>query len=313
MSTFVQVRPSQLSIMIWPLVAAGLLAWWASIQMMLKPNAPLLKTMQATSTEQIESLFDAIDYRWPLNDEQNVPRVLIDPLPVDLNNDVNTERKKALFIRLLLPVIIAENQLIRSQRRFLQHVFANGLPERGGEAATRLDHLARYYRVSGSMEDRAVQRRLLDRVNTLPVALVLAQAANESGWGTSRFVRQGNNLFGQWTFNKQLGLVPLQRSAGQSHRVRVFPSLRDSVRAYMHNLNTHQAYRMLRTLRARYPQLASTHAVRLAAGLQQYSSRGNDYVSEIRRLITDNHLERFDQVSLRHAMPRMARVRQLQD
>ena len=153
----------------------------------------------------------------------------------------------------------------------------------------------------------------ISRLTRSTVALVLAQAAKESGWGTSRFVRQGNNLFGQWTFNKKKGLVPLQRSVGKSHRVRVFPSLRDSVRAYMHNLNTHPAYRELRALRTRYPQLSESHAVTLAAGLQQYSERGMQYVEEVRHLIIANHLERFDQVGLRHGMPRVAMVRPQRD
>ena len=117
----------------------------------------------------------------------------------------------------------------------------------------------------------------------------MAQAANESAWGLSRFAQKGNNLFGQWCFKKGCGIVPGQRNAGANHEVRKFASINDSVASYMHNLNTGRAYKDLRKLRA---TLRSTNAAvdghTLAKGLIKYSSRGKAYVKEIQSMIKTN-------------------------
>jgi Bax protein len=151
-----------------------------------------------------------------------------------------------------------------------------------------------------------VQQRLLRRVDEVPVALALAQAAIESGWGTSRFVHQANNLFGHWTYRHDRGLVPREREAGKTHRVRIFTTLRSSVQAYLHNLNTGRAYRHLRLLRAILREndqpLDGEH---LAAGLLHYSERGQAYVDEVRTLIRSNHLTHFETVRLREGTWRL--------
>jgi Bax protein len=129
----------------------------------------------------------------------------------------------------------------------------------------------------------------------IPPSLVLAQAANESAWGTSRFARRGNNLFGQWCFSQGCGLVPRGRVEGASHEVASFSSPYRSVRSYIQNLNRHPTYQLLRDIRLKArnrDDIASGPS--LAAGLLGYSERGEDYVEEIRNMIRHNNLDYYD-------------------
>ncbi len=156
--------------------------------------------------------------------------------------------------------------------------------------------LARRYRMSPEqVMDEAWFDDLLKRVDQLPVSMVLAQAANESGWGTSRFARQGNNLFGQWCFSSGCGIVPEGRPEGASYEVRRFDSVGDSVAAYFLNLNTHPGYEALRELRRNGRDSESfITGLYLAQGLHVYSERGHEYVEEISSMIRYNDLIRYD-------------------
>lgn len=307
----IQVRVKHIWAVFVPLLLATTLAGWSQMQSVLNTSVPRLKPVYLDSVAHIEWLFDELDFTWPLTNEATVPRLTVTSLPDDLDSQVNKARKKSLFIRMLLPLVLAENERIQAQRRFLQHVFSHPLPAPGSEEARRLQQLSKYYRVTGRWQDSDFQRRLLERVDSVPLALVIAQAANESGWGTSRFAQQANNLFGQWTFDQRQGLVPRERDAGLGHFVRIFPSLRASVRAYLHNLNTHRAYQPLRKLRRqlREQQLA-VNASALVAGLKLYSQRGQHYVEEIRHLIAANRLERLEMMRLRDGSARLVIPRQ---
>ena len=133
---------------------------------------------------------------------------------------------------------------------------------------------------------------LLRRVDVVPVSLALAQAAKESGWGTSRFVREGNNLFGEWCFEEGCGIVPKARAPGRRHEVRSFESPQASVESYLRNINTHPGYRSLRGARkAQRETRKDLSGVALARELSQYSERREDYVTEVRNLIIGNDLE----------------------
>ena len=136
---------------------------------------------------------------------------------------------------------------------------------------------------------------LLVRVDIIPVSLALAQAANESAWGTSRFAREGNNIFGQWCFDEGCGLVPGQRADDASHEVRSFSSVEASVRAYFRNLNTNPTYEYLRELRAQMRMKGKPLDSRaLAQGLLRYSERGHVYISELYDIIRVNDLLALD-------------------
>ncbi len=141
---------------------------------------------------------------------------------------------------------------------------------------------------------------MLSRVDTIPEDLALAQAANESAWGTSRFSLVANNLFGQWTFIPGQGIIPKDRPEGETYEVRKFSTVYDSVRSYLLNLNTHQAYKQLRQLRtASRVNGQNPKGLKLAEGLLRYSTRGEDYVKELQAMIRFNQLSRFTTAKLR--------------
>ena len=243
----------------------------------------------------LERRMQRIDYQWP--PRQAVPLVEVETLPHDLA-ELPVARKKALFFRSLLPIVLAENRRLREERAFLQRALA-AREALGPAGRERLAELQQRYRVEGDLDDPDRRARLLRRVDELPPALVLAQAANESGWGTSRFAREANNLFGMWTYDADLGLVPADRDADARHRVRAYDHLRASVRHYLLTLNRLGAYAELRRLRqAQRRAGGGLDAVELAQGLLPYSERGADYVAEIRSMIRHNRLQRLDQVRL---------------
>ncbi len=158
-----------------------------------------------------------------------------------------------------------------------------------------------YYKLSGDpLHEPKIRRRLLKRVDIIPPGLALAQAASESAYGTSRFSRLANNLFGEWTFAPGTGIVPKDRPEGKTYEIRRFKSIFASVNAYFKNLNTHRAYKNLREkrafLRSEGLPLKSTT---LADGLIHYSIRGEEYVKSIKKIIRQNRLSRLSQVKLR--------------
>ncbi|OUX34142.1 MAG: hypothetical protein CBE20_02230, partial [Gammaproteobacteria bacterium TMED260] len=156
--------------------------------------------------------------------------------------------------------------------------------------------LAEHYDLDTSaLSDREIANELYLRVDKVPVSLALAQAANESAWGTSRFARQGNNIFGQWCYEKGCGLVPRRRPSGATHEVKKFDSIQESVNAYINNINTHPSYGYLRELRARMrDQNRPLDSLGLAVGLGSYSQRGDNYVDEVQNLIMQNQLTERD-------------------
>jgi Bax protein len=136
---------------------------------------------------------------------------------------------------------------------------------------------------------------LLERVDIIPTSLILAQAANESAWGTSKFARLANNYFGQWCFTLHCGMIPSRRDSNKRHEVRKFLSPGDSVRAYLLNLNTNMHYALLRSIRA--DLRSKDKPLRgnlLSMGLVSYSERGHDYIQDIQAMISINSLENDD-------------------
>jgi len=222
------------------------------------------------------------------------------PFPRDLARVTSIPDRKRLFLDALLPVVEAENQRVAGERRWLLHrrqALASG--RLCARERRVLNGLVRDYQLptplippaTGPVPAATVDE-LLVRVDTLPAALVLAQAAMESGWGTSRFVHDGNNLFGQWVTGDTPGLAARAADPDADYRVAAYRTTSHSVRSYLRNINTHRAYRPLRSLRARLrdagrPVDGST----LATGLRAYSQQGDAYVEEIRQIIDDNRLE----------------------
>ncbi|MEJ2690112.1 MAG: glucosaminidase domain-containing protein, partial [Deltaproteobacteria bacterium] len=141
--------------------------------------------------------------------------------------------------------------------------------------------------------------KLLKRVNTIPVSLILAQGALESSWGTSRFTREGNSLFGLWTWSKD-GIIPANREEGKNHKIEAYDSILASLRKYTLTLNRLDAYADFRTIRTK-----SLDSYKLAEGLELYSERGEDYVTDIKKVISSNNLTKFDEVQFPNVLVSM--------
>lgn len=210
----------------------------------------------------------------------------------DFSEYTDVKEKKKAFFGFILPLVHEANARILAERA-LAEKWQQGETLSSSEQK-QLKEILTKYRVT--VEDvNQQQEQLLQKVNILPPSLVLAQAANESAWGNSRFARKGNNLFGQWCFTKGCGIVPGSRNSGAVHEVEVFSTPYGSVSSYMRNLNSHQQYRQLRQLRGQALQNDKPiTGVMLAEGLTGYSERGEEYVHEIQSMIRFNKLEQLD-------------------
>lgn len=218
-----------------------------------------------------------------------VERVTVVP---DFTVYTNVRDKKQAFFSFLAPIVQAENAVIEQAREQLLalvqvHKQTGSLNKK---QLKQLERIANDYNVTVETGDLAATFEvLLRRVDVVPEALALVQAANESAWGTSRFALEGLNFFGQWCFRKGCGLVPDARNEDMTHEVRKFASVNASVRSYLRNINTHPAYFELRRLRAEKRKTgADIRALDLTEGLMSYSERGEDYIHELNSMIRVN-------------------------
>lgn len=230
------------------------------------------------------------------DDGHFVPRIFLARLPNDLHAVPEVELKKTVFFKTMLPLVLQENERILKDRKRLIRLRVEKNLGNKLEARDRLwlAVLAERYKVK---DDNI--NELLRRVDVVPPSLAMAQAAEESGWGTSRFAQVGNALFGQWTTAGGDGIVPEDRPDGMDHKVRKFGTLTQSVAAYMRNLNTHRAYREFRrTRQSDRRKGAALDGYDLAATLSSYSARGDEYISSIRSIIDANALRALDEAKL---------------
>lgn len=250
-----------------------------------------------------EHILEDLGYN-PKNFKQNVPvpRVYLTEMP-EAMNDMPVRQKKNLFVATMLPLILFSNEMILEERKKIEELqirFDNN--ERFSPDQIKwLKTMLRHYRIklSNPLSEKAFER-LLRRVDVIPPSLALAQGAIESGWGTSRFVQEGNAIYGQWTWDDDHdGIVPEERDEGKSHRIRAFDHLLQSVRAYSLNLNTHNAYRQFRVMRAhtRHANEAVSGPL-LVHGLIDYSERKEHYVEELEQIIRVNRLQKYDAAML---------------
>ncbi|RTR33793.1 glucosaminidase domain-containing protein [Shewanella atlantica] len=214
----------------------------------------------------------------------------------------NIAEKKQAFFDYLRPSIRLQNGIIKDERNFLQRSkqhLEDGLLLTDAELY-RIEKIANKYQYSSRSINTSTLDKLLVRTDTIPESMVLIQAANETGWGSSRFAKEGLNFFGQWCFRKGCGLVPQSRTAGMSHEVAVFDSVEASVASYMRNLNSNAAYSLLRSIRADLrAQNKQPQASELVWGLVNYSERQEAYIDELlemlrqnKQYLVENHEER---------------------
>lgn len=212
----------------------------------------------------------------------------------DFASILDVREKKETFFAFIKEMVDVENQSLAETRSWL--ISIKDKPELSSEEEIRLLDLVNRYKVD---EQSATNGQLFDellmKVDEIPVSLALAQAANESAWGTSRFALDANNYFGQWCFTAGCGLVPERRPEGASYEVRKFESPLHSVRSYIHNLNSSHHYGDLREIRMNLRAMGKpVTGTILAQGLSAYSVRGVEYVNELVRMIEGNDLLRYD-------------------
>jgi len=245
----------------------------------------------------IASFFVGFFYPTPTQLLSNVPGSSSEfsvnsPLP-DFSQYADVQKKKTDFFAFLLPKIKQSNTNILKERNTVLNLIEK-LPQLSKSELSTLAVLKTKYEVELDSEEEALAL-LKRRVDIIPASLALAQAANESAWGTSRFARKGNNLFGQWCYVQGCGIIPKQRHGKQRHEVAKFNSILDSIESYMRNLNSQAAYKKLRTLReeAREDEDIITGML-LAKGLWSYSTRREAYIHEIQAMIKQNQLQRYN-------------------
>lgn len=260
-----------------------------------------VRIFEPRTVVELEDAFDR--YRYDMGQLQaGVPPLIFGSLPNELAEISSSSRKKALFVQTLLPMVLLANREIAEERAELlklAEIIANKQELKNWQIH-RLATLQQRYAITGKPTSQNTLAQLQRRIDQVPAGLALAQAANESAWGTSRFSQQGNNLFGEWTFSPGTGIIPAGRPEGATYEVRRFDTLYDSIRSYLRNLNTHSAYADFRQIRTEARERGEKlSGVALAEGLTRYSTRREAYVLDLQNLIRQNNLQRYTLVSLR--------------
>ena len=238
------------------------------------------------------NLFDDLDYDLKgVRAGQKVKPIYLTKLPKDLKTLGDTKTKRDLFIKIILPLILDENKKITEDRKKLFKILGKNFNTIGERVW--LKRRFKEYKI----DDKDLAK-LKMRMDIIPVSIALAQAANESGWGTSRFALEGNALFGQWTWSKK-GISPKNKDPDSSHKILQFQVLKASVRAYKNNLNTHNAYTEFREVRAQLRQEdKQITGLDLTKYLKNYASIGEKYVKILEDIITNNSLTDFDKAKM---------------
>tara|TARA_B100001123_G_C15221481_1_gene991399 strand:- start:31 stop:1239 length:1209 start_codon:yes stop_codon:yes gene_type:complete len=222
---------------------------------------------------------------------QKVKPIYLTKLPRDLKTLGDTKEKRELFIKILLPLILDENEKIVEDRKKLFKILAKNFNTVGERVW--LKRRFKEYKI----DDQDLSK-LKMRMDIIPVSLALAQAANESGWGTSRFALEGNALFGQWTWSKK-GISPKNSDPNTNHKILQFQILKASVRAYKNNLNTHNAYKEFREARAQLrEENKQITGLDLTKYVKNYAAIGEKYVVILEDIIEKNSLTDFDKANL---------------
>ena len=226
-----------------------------------------------------------------VRDTKLVKPVDIGLLPNEIKNIGDTKKRKEMFIKIVLPLIVKENNKIRIDRKRLFTIL-------GKNSNTNIEKkwLEKKYKQYGVRQNDLSTLKI--RMDEIPVSLAIAQAAKETGWGTSRFAQEGNALFGQWTWSRE-GLKPKEAEENRGHKVMKFNVLQASVRAYQRNLNTHSSYKEFRKARAELrDEGQSLDSIKLSKYLDEYAETGKKYVEVLQKIIKQNNLKDFDDARL---------------
>ncbi len=253
--------------------------------------------IEADSHEDLNDIFAQQSYELQaVAGGDAVPPVFLSRLPKDIAAIHSPKDKKDLFIRSVLPLVLLVNEQISKQREKLLELDAKIASRQpiGLDETRYLEQLASEYGLNGVDMDE-----LKRRVDVIPPSLAIAQAAEESGWGTSRFAQSGNALYGQQIFSPNGGMLPEDRAQGRGHYVRAFNSLYETVLSYMRNLNSHRSYAAFRAVREDLRQEnRNISGHRLAETLIAYSERRGAYVKTLQSIMRINDLHRLDKARL---------------
>ena len=261
-------------------------------------DAELILPELNLKTETVLNLFDDVNY--DLNTvrfEKTVKPIYFTQFPKDLDEIQSIKLKKETFIKIVLPLVVAENEKIMDDKFKLKKIISKKITSDQEKQWLR-QKLLEYKVKNGNVDE------LNKRMDIIPASIALAQAAKESGWGTSRFALEGNAIFGQWTWNGT-GIEPLLKDKSKNHKILRFPILRASVKAYQNNLNTHKSYSKFRekrkNLRADKKKITG---LELAKTLGSYAQTGAEYTKILAKIITQNRLMDFELVRLVNSQKR---------
>ena len=247
-------------------------------------------------TETVLSLFEDVEYDLrTVRYQKRVKPIYFTQFPKDLDEIKDTKLKKETFIKIVLPLVVAENDKILDDKIKLKRITSKKMTSDKEKSWLRLK--LREYKVKNSDIEE-----LNKRMDIIPVSIALAQAAKESGWGTSRFALEGNAIFGQWTWTGQ-GIEPLNRGKNEGHKILRFPILRASVKAYKNNLNTHKGYSEFREKRHNIRKRNKTiKGLDLTDTLDRYAQTGKKYTDILEQIIKQNDLSDFETVRLTNSV-----------
>ena len=244
------------------------------------------------SASTLEQLFKDTNYNLKdIRKKKIVKPITIDLLPKEIKLIENSKKKKELFIKIILPLIIEENNRINLDRKRLFSIL-----NKNNNTDSEKNWLNKKFKQYGVVNKDLTTLKI--RMDVVPVSLAIAQAAKETGWGTSRFALEGNALFGQWTWSKD-GMKPSSASVDTKHKVMKFNILQASVRAYQRNLNTHSGYKKFREARAiQRDNQGKLNSLELVDFLDKYAETGKEYTIILKKIIEQNKLTDFDDAEL---------------
>ena len=244
------------------------------------------------SASTLNELFNDLNYDLKdIRSNKKVKPIEISLLPIELKNIESTKKRKDLFIKIVLPLILEENARIKLDRKRLFAIL-----NKNNNSDSEKKWLKRKFKQYGVTKNDLSTLKI--RMDEIPVSLAIAQAAKETGWGTSRFATEGNALYGQWTYTGD-GIKPSAADNNSSHKVMRFKVLKASVRAYQRNLNTHSGYREFRRQRAiQRDNEEDLDSLKLVEFLDKYAETGLEYTKVLKKIIKQNSLKDFDDASI---------------
>jgi len=250
--------------------------------------------VEVSSTEQLGEYFDSVGYNVAANPDilKAIPRFRFTHIPKSWEEDTSVPLKKSVFFRAGASAILQVNESLIQERQRLSNLMLNNISQKDRKWLTQMMSTYKVTENAESFTDDQL-KELIIRVDAIPPSLALVQSAIESGWGGSRFAKEGNAMFGQWTTSDGI------KAKGSDARLAAFPDPRESLNAYCLNLNTHSSYAQFRAARAEMRKANKPlDGAKLAEYLGSYSEKGDEYIKLLKGMIKRDRLEIADSAQL---------------